>query len=146
MMACPVPCSTIPQMQMDSALGSSSQRSWRAQWQPRMSSSAVSATPIPSSRLPTCLLLPRLLGTSHPRCSGDFQGTPHTIVGLCLSCCELCSSLITPHWTPFLLPGGWALNMKDLKLLQTIGKGEFGGEQEELGALRGAEGLWGVWE
>lgn len=26
------------------------------------------------------------------------------------------------------LPGGWALNMKDLKLLQIIGKGEFGGE------------------
>lgn len=24
--------------------------------------------------------------------------------------------------------GGWALNMKDLKLLQIIGKGEFGGE------------------
>lgn len=24
--------------------------------------------------------------------------------------------------------GGWALNRKDLKLLQTIGKGEFGGE------------------
>lgn len=25
--------------------------------------------------------------------------------------------------------GGWALNRKDLKLLQTIGKGEFGGEE-----------------
>ncbi|XP_015420037.1 PREDICTED: tyrosine-protein kinase CSK isoform X1 [Myotis davidii] len=91
--------------------------------------------PRTQSRLPTCLLLPRLLGTSHPRCSGDFQGTPHTIVGLCLSCCELCSSLITPHWTPFLLPGGWALNMKDLKLLQTIGKGEFGDVM--LGDYRG---------
>lgn len=28
--------------------------------------------------------------------------------------------------------------MKDLKLLQTIGKGEFGGEPERVGALRGA--------
>lgn len=27
--------------------------------------------------------------------------------------------------------------MKDLKLLQTIGKGEFGGEPERLGALGG---------
>lgn len=36
--------------------------------------------------------------------------------------------------------------MKDLKLLQTIGKGEFGGEQEGLGALQGTRGLWGVWE
>lgn len=27
--------------------------------------------------------------------------------------------------------GGWALNMKELKLLQTIGKGEFGGELRE---------------
>jgi len=26
------------------------------------------------------------------------------------------------------LAGGWALNRKELKLLQTIGKGEFGGE------------------
>ena len=37
-----------------------------------------------------------------------------------------------PPSTPSLslLPGagGWALNMKDLKLLQIIGKGEFGGE------------------
>lgn len=37
-----------------------------------------------------------------------------------------------PTSTPSLsfLPhaGGWALNMKDLKLLQIIGKGEFGGE------------------
>lgn len=28
-----------------------------------------------------------------------------------------------------LLAGGWALNRKELKLLQTIGKGEFGGEE-----------------
>ena len=28
--------------------------------------------------------------------------------------------------------------MKDLKLLQTIGKGEFGGEPESVGALGGA--------
>lgn len=30
------------------------------------------------------------------------------------------------------LAGGWALNRKDLKLLQTIGKGEFGGEARHL--------------
>lgn len=34
--------------------------------------------------------------------------------------------------------------MKDLKLLQTIGKGEFGGEQKKL--VEGAKGLWEVWE
>lgn len=40
--------------------------------------------------------------------------------------------LRTPPSSPSLSPlpraGGWALNMKDLKLLQIIGKGEFGGE------------------
>lgn len=30
------------------------------------------------------------------------------------------------------LAGGWALNRKELKLLQTIGKGEFGGEATHL--------------
>lgn len=32
----------------------------------------------------------------------------------------------------FLPPGGWALNRKELKLLQTIGKGEFGGEETDF--------------
>lgn len=27
----------------------------------------------------------------------------------------------------FVFTGGWALNRKELKLIQTIGKGEFGG-------------------
>lgn len=52
----------------------------------------------------------------------------YSSVSLCRSCCELCSSK-TPRTKPPPPPlGGWALNMKDLKLLQTIGKGEFGGE------------------
>lgn len=35
--------------------------------------------------------------------------------------------------------------MKDLKLLQTIGKGEFGGEREGVAALGGlGKGLWRV--
>lgn len=44
--------------------------------------------------------------------------------------------------------GGWALNMKELKLLQTIGKGEFGGEMEGPGSLgrAGSGELWGVQE
>lgn len=47
----------------------------------------------------------------HPLPSSALLGTPST------------PSL------PLLPPaGGWALNMKDLKLLQIIGKGEFGGE------------------
>lgn len=28
--------------------------------------------------------------------------------------------------------GGWSMNIKDLKLQQVIGKGEFGGEEEYL--------------
>lgn len=32
----------------------------------------------------------------------------------------------------FCFTGGWALNMKELKLLQTIGKGEFGGKYQPL--------------
>lgn len=35
---------------------------------------------------------------------------------------HVCSAVV------LVLAGGWALNRKDLKLLQTIGKGEFGGE------------------
>lgn len=37
---------------------------------------------------------------------------------------QLMTSVMCP-----LSVGGWALNRKDLKLLQTIGKGEFGGEE-----------------
>lgn len=49
------------------------------------------------------------------------------LISLCLAITvRACSSLLC------LSPGGWALNMKDLKLLQIIGKGEFGGQ---LGAL-----------
>lgn len=51
-----------------------------------------------------------------------------------------------PHslFTPSTPTGGWALNMKDLKLLQIIGKGEFGGEPRVPSAavaLRGGGGL-----
>lgn len=49
----------------------------------------------------------------------------------------LTPALASPLTDPIPPPGGWALNMKDLKLLQTIGKGEFGGEQEGAAALGG---------
>lgn len=32
------------------------------------------------------------------------------------------------HTSCFCCSGGWALNRKELKLIQTIGKGEFGGK------------------
>lgn len=39
--------------------------------------------------------------------------------------------------------GGWALNMKDLKLLQIIGKGEFGGETHGPSTAVTLSGGWG---
>lgn len=103
--------------------------------------------PILSLHLPACLLLPRLLGIAPSQrlwrparvCTYDRP------VGRGEPCCDS-APLSTAHCTPPRPPGGWALNMKDLKLLQTIGKGEFGGEQEGLGALRGSQELWGVRE
>lgn len=87
---------------------------------------------------PTLVLtcLPRLLGIVPSQRLWRPPGvcTHYSPVGSCHPCCD-CSSLSTSHYTPPLPPGGWALNMKDLKLLQTIGKGEFGGEQEGLGVL-----------
>lgn len=78
---CPAPCSTTPQMQMASVLASSSQRSWRAPWPPRMSSSAVSATPTPTPLLPTRLLPhPGFLAQPPSQRLWRPPGNPHVIV------------------------------------------------------------------
>lgn len=87
------------------------------------------------------LLLPGLLGAALSQRLWRPPGSPtHS------SPISLRKLRPNPGRAPLLSPGGWALNMKDLKLLQTIGKGEFGGEQAGLGALRGTKGLRGVWE
>ena len=71
---CPAPCSTTPQMQTASVLASSSQRSWRAPWLPRMSSSAVSATPTPPLSCPPASS-PTQASWHNPHPPGDLQGT-----------------------------------------------------------------------
>lgn len=76
--ACPALRSTTPQTQMDSVLVSSSQKSWRARWRPRMSSSAVSAIPAPSPRWPACLLPPGLPGTAPIPEAPDTSRALHT--------------------------------------------------------------------
>lgn len=43
-----------------------------------------------------------------------------------------------------LLAGGWALNRKELKLIQTIGKGEFGGEELNFQWSRHRL-TWSIW-
>lgn len=127
-------CSTTPQMPMDSALASSNQRSWRAPWRPRMNSTAVSAH---YTQPPTCPLHLSLGLCPYPR----GLETPDTHIKNSLVCpCHLKCLRLAVHFTDTLLPswslspGGWALNMKELKLLQTIGKGEFGGELKEPGS------------
>lgn len=94
-----------------------------------------------------------LSASSHP----DFLALPPSQrirrpPGTCTPCVALSVSAVVPAQAAVLLTnhpptlGGWALNMKDLKLLQTIGKGEFGGERGALGTLGGPEGPWGVLE
>ncbi|XP_022435736.1 tyrosine-protein kinase CSK isoform X3 [Monodon monoceros] len=87
--------------------------------------------PTPTPHLPTHLLPPGLPGTT----PSWRLWEPHISHSPVCFCCDPRSGFSTPHSPPTPSTGGWALNMKDLKLLQTIGKGEFGDVM--LGDYRG---------